>query len=53
MAFNLIVTGIHATISVINDKYIFNDKEYRGAKFSIRIPKIHRPICGCLLCIRT
>ena len=38
MTYNLIVEGMKGTIDVKNVKYIYNNNEYSGAKFSISIP---------------
>jgi PAS domain S-box-containing protein len=37
ITYNFIVTGMHGTISVENESYVYNDKEYKGAKFKIML----------------
>ena len=38
MTYNLIVHGMNGNIKAFNDTYTFNNKEYRGAKFTIELP---------------
>jgi signal transduction histidine kinase len=39
MTYRLIVEGMKGTIEVRNEKYFFEDQEYIGARFEIKIPK--------------
>jgi len=39
MAYNLIVNGMGGTIVASNESYDYNGKEYRGALFTIQLPK--------------
>jgi len=38
MTYNLIVDGMNGNIEVKNDRYLFQDKEYTGAEFTITLP---------------
>ena len=38
MAYNLIVDGMKGSITVKNEKFIYNEKEYLGASFNIKLP---------------
>ncbi len=38
ITYAFIVNGMNGTISVTNDTFIFNDKEYKGACFTLKIP---------------
>ena len=38
MTYNLIVNGMHGKIYAKNDTFVYNEKEYTGALFTIEIP---------------
>ena len=38
MSYNLVVQGMQGTLDVKNVEYEFNEKNYKGAEFTIRIP---------------